>query len=181
VASDFTILCQEMLKKELQIRCPNFEWETGKRIESRGRNWKWVEIDIHGENAGFVVCIEFEMHRRNPQSNAAKLHELLKGLRDVQPFKPREILIIHIFSPFYEVGPFFEQSNWCEVIMPHMFESIGVTYRTCRWELDRFPEVRKACQVLPASKNNFPPSAQLDEAISALAKDPGRIIDEWAS
>ncbi|MGA8848988.1 MAG: hypothetical protein WB564_04090 [Dehalococcoidia bacterium] len=181
MASDFTTSCQEILKRELRTTCPDFEWDIEKRFKSSGKGWDSVKIDIYGENAGFVVCIEFEMQRRNPQFNAVKLFQLLEGSRDVHPFAGTKILIIHIFSPFYEVNPFFKQKRGCEVIMPGKFESIDVTYRTFRWNLDGFPEVRKACQVLPDSKNDFPPSAQLDEAISALAKDLGRIIGEWAS
>lgn len=181
MANDFTTLCQEILKRKLRIGCPNFEWGTGKRFRSSGKGWSWVEIDVYGENVGFIVCIEFEMHRRRPESNAVKLFELLEGSRGVYPFAGTKILIIHIFSPFYEVGPFFKRSNWCEVIIPDRFNSIDVTYRTFRWNLERFPQVRKACQVLPDSKNDFPPSAQLDEAISTLAKELGRVISKWAT
>jgi hypothetical protein len=180
MAHAFRTLCQEKLQKELQIRCPNLEWETGKRIESSGKNWKRVEIDIYGENAGFVVCVEFEMHRRNSQDNALKLFELLEGSQDIYLWKGKKVLIIHIFSPFYEVDPHRNQLKGCEAIMPKKFESIGVSYQTFRWNLDRFCKVCKACLTLPDSKNHFPPSTELDEAISALAKELRGIIDKWA-
>jgi len=180
MASDFTTSCQEILKRELWTTCPNFEWKIGKRINSSGKVGKWVDIDIYGENTGFVVCIEFEMHRRNARDNAGKLFELLEGPRGVYTFAERKILIIHIFSPFYEVDPHFEEPYWCEQIMPGQFESIDVTYRVLRWNLCRFPKVCTACLRLPTSMNDFPPSAQLDEAISTLAKELGRIISKWA-
>ena len=86
MASDFTTSCQEILMKELRIGCPNFEWGTAKRFSSSGKGWSWVEIDIFGESAGLIACIEFEMHRRRPESNAVKLFELLEGSRGVYPF-----------------------------------------------------------------------------------------------
>jgi hypothetical protein len=172
MANPFTTLCQDSLKKKLKSECPYFEWSREKRLTS-------IYVDIYGAKVGSVVCIELEMYRRQPDSNATKLWEFFEGSRDIYPFVGRRILVVHIFSPFYEVGPFFKWSNFCEVMMPEKFKSRNVTYMTFRWNLDRFPKVRKACQVASNSQKDFPPQGQLDMAISTLVKDLGRIIREW--
>ena len=178
MAHRFTIQCLNGLKSRLESDFKSVQWDTEKRFQSTGVAWTWVDVDIYGDNAESVIFIEFEMYRRNPEDNAVKLGELLTQRRNAAPFAQKEILVLHVFSPFYEVDPHLRKSNLCEGVMPVKFRALGATYATCRWRLGQFPEVLKACQST-SNADNFSHNTQLDQALDMLAKDLGNMIRDW--
>ena len=168
MANEFTTLCIDSLRPKLEESYPNYAWVTERSLNIENAR---ISIDISGENTKSTILIEFEMHRRRPDYNAGKLVKM-------EPEK--ETLIIHIFSPFYEVGTYHKRAKFCEEIMSEQFnKKKNITYRTFRWNLDGLHTVRKACQVLPDSKKEFPSDKDIDEAIIMLTKDLKEIIAKW--
>ena len=166
MADEFTTLCIKTLRERIEEECPNYTWVTEKRFEVSGGT---ASIDICGENTKSVL-IELEIHRGDPRNNAEKLLRMNRR---------RDVLVLHIFSPYYEVTPHHKFASFCEHILPEQFGKVGISYKTLRWKLDKLPNVRKACQVLPDSRKDFPPHSEIKEAIEELAKDLKQLILEW--
>jgi hypothetical protein len=166
MANEFTTLCIRTLKARMEEECPNYNWDTERRLPVSDGT---ASIDICGEDTKSVL-IELEMHRGHPENNAGKL----LGMN-----RRGDLLVLHIFSPYYEVTPRYEQASFCEHVLPGQFSEVGISYKTCRWNLDKFPNVRKACQVLPDSKKDFPPDNEIGEAIEELAKELKQVILQW--
>ncbi len=167
MADEFTTLCVNSLKARME-EYRKYTWYTEQSLNDI--NNARMSIDIYGEAPESRIIVEFEMCRRRPDNNAYKLLNLGTGKKQ---------LILHIFSPFYEVNPHYKWANFCEKVLPAEFKKANVTYATYRWNLDKLPIVRKACQVLPNSRKEFPPVKDIEDAITTLAKDLKAIISRW--
>jgi len=166
MANDFTTSCIRTLRARLEEECPNYTWNAEQSLQASDGI---ARIDICGENTKSVF-IELEIHRGDPRNNAGKLLGMDRC---------GESLVLHIFSPYYETTPHYEKARFCEHVLPEKFGKVGICYRTLRWSLDTFPNVRRACQVLPESRKDFPPDDEFRGAIEELAKDLKQLILQW--
>jgi hypothetical protein len=171
-----TTMCEDELRARLVLECANLRWTVQQALGGVGTPGGRVLVDVYGESDDLVVCIELEMHRHFPGDNAVKLHQLLQANRQTHPFDGKKVFVLQVFSPFYEVGPFFERSNECERMWPGAFRAFDVTYFAFRWNLDEFREIRKICQVLPDLAIDSQHQRQLRRALVLLASDLGDII-----
>jgi hypothetical protein len=167
MANEFTDSCIRVLKQNLVNELPNYAWVIEKPFAN---NKSRISIDIFGENDKSFVLIEFEMGRRKPINNALKLVDF------VDVFTKKKNLLIHVFSPFYEVKPHYSQLVKCEQLLPVGLSRMNVDYVAIRWDLDQFPMVRKKCQNLDFDN---PLETELKEAISALTGDLKVIVPKW--
>jgi hypothetical protein len=93
----YTEFCTSELRQCLRAECPHLEWASGE-TNIEGKEFR-TEIDVSGEKGNILVLVQFEMHRGSVSSNALKMAYCL----DNDPsFKAKEILVLHVFSPFYE-------------------------------------------------------------------------------
>ena len=167
MADEFTTLCIKSLKEKLEEEFPNYDWcteQTLKNTESR------ISVDIYGENDRSIIILEFEMYRRRPDNNASKLFDFKEILMR------KKVIIIHVFSPFYEVKPHYRRAKFCETILPEQFRQRNINYATFRWNLSKFPDVHKKCQNPDV---DFPPEKDIQKAITTLARALKEIIVKW--
>jgi hypothetical protein len=95
--SEYTEFCVSELRKALRLECSKFEWAEGeKTIE--GADFT-TRVDVYGKDDGRVVLIQFEMHRGAVSTNALKAAYCLENDHF---FRGKQILILHVLSPFYE-------------------------------------------------------------------------------
>jgi hypothetical protein len=93
----YTEFCTSELRQCLRAECADFEWASGE-TNIQGKEFR-TQIDVSGERDNLVILVQFEMHRSNVSSNTLKMAYCLDNDRS---FKGKEILILHVFSPFYE-------------------------------------------------------------------------------
>jgi hypothetical protein len=95
---EYTKFCVSKLRKCLRSACSDFDWPDGEeKIEGKEfRTW----IDVSGKKNNRAVLIQFEMHRESGVcTNALKIAYCLENDRH---FRERQILILHVLSPFCE-------------------------------------------------------------------------------
>jgi hypothetical protein len=199
---EYTEFCVSKLRECISSECPDFQWGYGEET-IEGRNLT-TRIDIYGKNNGQVILIQFEMHREGFSTNVIKAAYCLEN----NPrFREKQILILHVLSPFSEKPERFQygteegsdseflkfkhktetrpsgrQKAYVHKLLCLFLKQRGIldsattTYEIREWDLDDFPEVRKATIVLP-SRGHFP--AKTEEAISILARGLGELIKNW--
>lgn len=167
MANSFTTLCVDILKTTMERACPGYDWYAEQSVSVDGAR---ISVDICAAKGESRVYIEFEMHRRHPDRNVYKLIKMATG---------KKSLILHIFSPFYEVGTYYSRTRECETTVRDGLRKEGIPYVPLRWDLDSCPSVRKACQVLPESSDHFPPDNEIKGAIAELAKELKAHISDW--
>jgi hypothetical protein len=210
---EYTEFCVSELRKALRLECSKFEWaEAEKTIE--GADFT-TRVDVYGEDDGCVVLIQFEMHRGAASTNALKAACCLEN--DYR-FRGKQILVLHVLSPFYEkpqrTGD-AEQTSVPEWVPPEkenqypvflrwqgrtetresarenasnhkllllflkrkrILDNATRTYEVIEWN-PTDPKVREATIVLPENREVFPANTQ--QAVAALAKQLGKVIEEW--
>lgn len=92
----FTEFCMTELRVCLRSECQQLNWTDEETIE--GRDFR-TSFDVCGKNEEHVVLIQFEMHREGAATNVLKAAYCLESSNS---FKGKSVLIVHIFSPFFE-------------------------------------------------------------------------------
>ena len=169
MADQFTTYCENVLWTSMERHCPSYAWSVRRSLTVNGER---VVVDVYGEHrqAERTVCVELEVHRRRPQMNAVKLYRAGKGT---------ELLVLHVFSPFYEDGTPLTWRQDCETLLRAGLQRKGISYVTLPWKLSHLPSVEWACRVLPPSSNHFPPDNEIKKAIDELAKELQERISDW--
>ena len=169
MADQFTTYCEDVLWKSMEMHCPSYAWWVRRSLTVNGQR---VVVDVYGEHrqAERTVCVELEVHRGHPQMNAVKL---------AKADKDTELLVLHVFSPFYEHGTPRTWRQECETLLREGLQRNGISYVTLPWKLSHVPSVERACQVLPQSSNHFPPDNEIRGAIDELAKELKAHISDW--
>ena len=93
---EYTKFCVSKLRESLCSECPYLDWTDEETIE--GTDFT-TRIDISGKDKQRIVLIQFEMHREAVSTNALKAAYCLEN--DPR-FRGRQILMLHVLSPFHE-------------------------------------------------------------------------------